>query len=91
VEAKKRNQLTQVFVTYLSKDGKAGKRDSLKDILSAKTKGADEEEEEVDSKRTKKKMYLGTGSSNASPANPGLVAPPANEAPSTPESSGNSS
>jgi hypothetical protein len=44
----------------------------------------------VDSKRTKKKMDLGTGPSNVSPTNPGPVAPPAIEAPSTLESSRNS-
>jgi hypothetical protein len=45
---------------------------------------------EVESKRTKKKMDLGAGPSNAGLANPGPVAPLAIEAPSTPESSGNS-
>jgi hypothetical protein len=71
------------------KDEKASKLDSFKDIPSVKKKkGA---EEEVDSKRTKKKMDLDAGPSNAGLANPGPVAPPAIEAPSTPESSGNSS
>jgi hypothetical protein len=71
-------------------DNEVGKLDSFKDIPSAKKeKGV--EEEEVDSKRTKKKMDLGAGPSNADPANPGPVAPPTIEAPSTPESSGNSS
>jgi hypothetical protein len=67
----------------LLKDDKAGKLDSLMDILSAKKKkGA--EEEEVDSKRTKKKMDVDASPSNTSPTNPGPVAPPTIEAPSTP-------
>jgi hypothetical protein len=44
----------------------------------------------VDSKRTKK-MDLDASPSNAGPANPGLVAPPAIVAPFTLESLGNSS
>jgi hypothetical protein len=83
VEAKKRNQQTEAFVRQLLKDDKAGKLDSFKDIpLAKEEKGAEEEEEEavVDSKRTKKKMDLGAGPSNARPAI---------ETPSTPESSGN--
>jgi hypothetical protein len=100
VEAKNRNQQTKVFVRQLLKKDKAGKLDSFKYIASAKKKGAKEEEEEeeeevvvvvVDSKRTKMKMDLGTGPSNAGPANLGPVAPPAIEAPLTLESSGNSS
>jgi hypothetical protein len=82
-----------VFVRQLLEDDKVGKLDSFKDIPSAKKKGAEEEEEEevVDLKRTKKKMDLGAGPSNASTANLGPVAPPAIESPSTLESSGNSS
>jgi hypothetical protein len=94
VEAKKRNRQTKAFVRQLLKDDKADKLDSSKDIPSGKKKGVDEEveeEEEVDSKRTKKKMDLSAGPSNADPTNPGLVAPPAIEAPSTPKSLGNSS
>jgi hypothetical protein len=87
VEAKKRNQQIEAFVRQLLKDDKAGKLDSFKDIPSAKKNGA-KEEEEVDSKGTKKKMDLSVGPSNACPANPGPVAPPTIEAPSTPESSG---
>jgi hypothetical protein len=78
-------------VRQLLKDDKAGKLDSFKDIPSTKEKKGAEEEEVVDSKRTKKKMDLGAGPSNVSSANPGPVAPPTIEAPSTPESSGNSS
>jgi hypothetical protein len=78
----------EAFVRQLLKDDKAGKLDSFKDISSAKKKGA---EEEVDSKWTKKKMDLDAGPSNAGPANPGPVANLAIEAPSTQESSGNSS
>jgi hypothetical protein len=48
------------------KDDKAGKLDSFKDIPSAKKKNG-VEEEEVDSKRTKKKMDIDVGPSNASP------------------------
>jgi hypothetical protein len=59
VEAKKRNQQTEEFVRQLLKDDKPGKLDSFKDIPSAKKKGA--EEEEVDSKRTMKKMDLDAG------------------------------
>jgi hypothetical protein len=58
-------------VRQLLKDDKAGKLDLFKDIPSAK----EEEEEEVDSKRTKKKMDLSTGPSNVSPANLGPMAP----------------
>jgi hypothetical protein len=90
VEAKKRNHLTEVFVRRLSKDDKVGKLDSFKDIPSAKKKKG-VKEEVVDSNRTKKKMDVSAGPSNADPANPGPVAPPAIEAPSMPESSGNSS
>jgi hypothetical protein len=89
VEAKKSNQQTEAFVRQLLKDDKATKLDSFKDIPSAKKNGV--KEEEVDSKRTKKKMDLSVGPSNACPANPDPVAPPTIEAPSTPESSGNSS
>jgi hypothetical protein len=39
----------------------------------------------VDTKRTKKKMDLDADPSNVGPANPGPMAPPAIEAPSTPE------
>jgi hypothetical protein len=73
------------------KDDKAGKIGSFKEILLVKNKKGAKEEEEVDSKMTKKKIDVGAGSSNADPSNPCLVAPPAIEAPSTPESSGNSS
>jgi hypothetical protein len=73
------------------KDDKAGKLDSFKDISSEKNKKGAKEEEVVDSKRTKKKMDLDAGPSNASLANPDPVAPPAIEAPSTLESSGNTS
>jgi hypothetical protein len=89
MEAKKRNQQTEAFVRQLLKDDKAGKLDSFKDIPSAKEEKG--EEEEVDSKRTKKKMDLGTGPSNVGSANPGPMAPPAIEAPSMPVSSRNSS
>jgi hypothetical protein len=80
------------------KDDNAGKLDLFKDIPSAKKKDEEEEEEVVvvvmvvvDSKRIKKKMDLGAGPSNASPANPSPVAPPGIEAPPTLESSENSS
>jgi hypothetical protein len=81
VEAKKRNQQTKEFVRQLLKDHKAGKLDLFKDIPSAKKEKGAKEEEEVDSKRTKKEMDLGAGPSNAGPTNPGPVAPVAIEAP----------
>jgi hypothetical protein len=76
-------------VRQILKDDKAGKLDSFKDIPSAKKKkGA--EEEEVDSKRTKKKMNLDAGPSSADLANPDPMTPPVIEAPSMPDSLGNS-
>jgi hypothetical protein len=86
--AKKRKQQMEAFLRQLLKDDKAGKLDSFKDIPSAKKKMG-VEEEEVDSKKTKKKMDLGAGPSNAGLANPGPVDPLAIRAPSTPQSSGN--
>jgi hypothetical protein len=68
-------------------DNEVGKLDSFKDIPSAKKeKGV---EEEVDSKRTKKKMDLDAGPSNADPTNPGPVAPQPLKLPRR-QSSGNS-
>jgi hypothetical protein len=85
VQDKKRNQQTEAFVRQLLKDDNDGKLDSFKDVPSAKNKkGAVEEEEEVDSKMTKRKMDVSTGPSNAGPTNLGPVAPPDIEAPSTP-------
>jgi hypothetical protein len=49
------------------KDDKAGKLDSFKDIPSAKEEKGAEEEGVVDSSRTKKKMDLSGGPSNAGP------------------------
>jgi hypothetical protein len=56
-----------------------------------KKKGVEEVEEVMDSMMTNNKMDIDTGPSNAGSANSCLVAPPAIEAPSTLESSGNSS